>query len=189
MTPAVDASAVPAPLHVELTGMRRRHLRAVQRIDAQVYAQPWSQALFVSELAHRATRAYFVARVTGNVVGYGGLLLALDDAHITTIVVDPTWQRHGIATRLMLALCREALDRGANAFTLEVRISNAAAQALYRRFGFEPVGVRTRYYQDNDEDALIMWAREVREEHYAKRLARIEAAVVGTTSVERPRPW
>ena len=69
-----------------------------------------------------------------------------DDGHVTTIAVDPAWQRHGIGTRLLLALCREAVDRGVKALTLEVRAGNEPAQAMYRRFGFAPAGVRKNYY-------------------------------------------
>src|SRR5256884_3800955 len=83
-------------LHVQLVPMRRRHLRSVLRIEAQVYPRPWSLSLFMSEMALRSTRSYMVARVDGIVVGYCGLMLTGDDAHITTIAVDPEWHRHGI---------------------------------------------------------------------------------------------
>ncbi len=87
------AARVPRPappaLVVHLAPMRRRHLRAVMRIESQVYPRPWSLPLFMSELALRTTRAYTVARVDGAVVGYSGLMLAGDDAHVTTIAVDP----------------------------------------------------------------------------------------------------
>src|SRR5258708_10143026 len=109
---------------VQIVPMRRRHLRAVLRIEAQVYPRPWSLSLFMSELALRSTRAYYVARVDGLVVGYAGLMLTVDDGHVTTIAVDPAFHRHKIATRLMLVLAREARRRGATALTLEVRVSN-----------------------------------------------------------------
>src|SRR5438128_12329587 len=95
-------------LDVQLVPMRRRHLRSVMRIEVQVYPRPWSLSLFMSELALRSTRAYYVARVEGMVVGYAGLMMTVDDGHITTIAVDPAWQRHKIATRLMLVLAGEA---------------------------------------------------------------------------------
>src|SRR3954452_21123070 len=104
--------------------MRRRHLRSVLRIEAQVYPTPWTHGLFVSELALRSTRAYVVARVGREVIGYPGLMMSLNDGDITTIAVDPDWQRQSVATRLLLALAREAIARGANALTLEVRLSH-----------------------------------------------------------------
>jgi ribosomal-protein-alanine N-acetyltransferase len=164
--------------------MRRRHLRAVLRIEALVYPRPWSLGLFLSELGLRATRAYVVARVGPTVVGYAGLLLAAGDGHITTVAVDPAWHRHGVATRMLLALARTAVARGCTSLTLEVRVSNGAAQDLYRRFGFVPAGIRKGYYQETNEDALVMWAHDVDSPAYAERLGDIEATLPGTTVLE-----
>ncbi len=162
---------------VQIAPMRRRHLRGVVRIEAQVYPRPWTQSLFVSELALRSTRAYYVAKLGREVVGYAGLMLSMSDGHITTIAVDPAWHRHSIGTRLLLTLAREAITRDATALTLEVRLSNRGAQELYRRFGFIPVGVRKGYYADTGEDALVMWAYEVSEPPYKRLLDRIERNV------------
>src|SRR5436305_1191969 len=117
-------------LDVQLVPMRRRHLRSVMRIEVQVYPRPWSLSLFMSELALRSTRVYYVARVDGVVAGYAGLMMTVDDGHITTIAVDPAWHRHKIATRLLMALARQAIARGATSLTLEVRVGNKAAEAL-----------------------------------------------------------
>jgi ribosomal-protein-alanine N-acetyltransferase len=176
------------PLTVLLTPMRRRHLRAVLRIEEQVYPRPWSHSLFLSELALRGTRSYFVARVGRDVVGYGGLLLSGEDGHVTTIAVDPAWQRRGVGARLMLVLAREALARDARHLTLEVRLSNHAAQLLYRRFGFAPVGVRKNYYQETNEDALVMWVHEIDSVEYEDSLARIERELPGETVFDGKSP-
>jgi [ribosomal protein S18]-alanine N-acetyltransferase len=181
---AVRAEPIPDDLEVRLVAMRRRHLRSVLRIEAQVYPRPWSLALFMSELGLRSSRCYVVARVGGSVVGYAGLMLTGDDAHVTTIAVDPEWQRHKIGTRLLIFLARESLRRGARNLTLEVRVSNEPAQAMYRQFGFKPAGIRKGYYQETNEDALVMWAEDIDTDEYAERLARIEAGVPGTTLVE-----
>lgn len=180
---------VPEPLVVHIVPMRRRHVRSVLRIEQQVYPRPWSMSLFLSELALRSTRAYFVARVGRDVVGYAGLMMSADDGHITTIAVDPRWKRHQIATRLLLVLAREAIERDARSITLEVRLSNKAAQELYRKFGFAPVGVRKNYYAETNEDALVMWAHEVQRVEYGELLDRLEATVDGRTIVEVPRRW
>jgi len=173
-------------LHVQLVPMRRRHLRSVLRIESQVYPRPWSLSLFMSELALRSTRAYLVARVEGSVVGYAGLMMTGDDGHVTTIAVDPVWHRHKIGTRLLLAVAREARRRGAANLTLEVRMGNAGAQAMYRKFGFRPAGVRKNYYVESNEDALVMWADEVDTDDYTVRLDGLELEVTGTTTFETP---
>ena len=155
---------------IEVTPLRRRHLRGVLRIERAVYSQPWSHGLFVSELALRNTRTYFVARVGSKVVGYGGLMEATDEGHITTLAVDPEWTRRGIATRLLISLFESARSHGTADVTLEVRVSNLAAQACYRNFGFVPAGMRKNYYPDTKEDALIMWVHEVDTPAYGERL-------------------
>ena len=171
-------------LAVHIAPMRRRHVRSVLRIEQQVYPRPWSHSLFLSELALRTTRAYFVARVGRDVVGYGGLMMSAEDGHITTIAVDPRWHRHKVGTRLMAALARAALARGAQNLTLEVRLSNLPAQHLYRRFGFAPVGVRKNYYQETNEDALVMWSHGIDSPEYDGLLDSIERAIPGETIYE-----
>ena len=173
-----------ASLEVRITTMRRRHLRSVLRIENQVYPRPWSLGLFMSELALRSSRAYLVARVGPNVVGYAGLLFSGSDGHVTTIAVDPHWHRHGIGARLLLQLTRDAIERGATALTLEVRVGNDAAQSLYRKFGYSPAGVRKGYYIETGEDALVMWAHDVDELDYSQRLDAIEAAMPGRTIID-----
>jgi ribosomal-protein-alanine N-acetyltransferase len=187
---------------VHIVPMRRRHVKSVVKIEEQVYPRPWSMPLFLSELALRTTRTYFVARVGREVVGYGGLMMSADDGHVTTIAVDPEWQRHRIGTRLMVALAREALARKARHLTLEVRLSNLGAQHLYRRFGFAPVGVRKNYYQLSPgtpgavhasdpeatvEDALVMWAHEIDSPDYAALLESIAGTIPGETVYEDPK--
>lgn len=165
---------------VTITPMRRRHLPAVLAIETQVYPKPWSSSLFEDEL-DRPGRAYLVARVGPTLVGYAGVLLLADDGHVATVAVDPARQGTGIATRLLLELVRAALELGAGQLTLEVRMSNARAQALYRRFGFAPAGARKGYYGDNGEDALVMWVHDVQGAEYAARLREIEAGFPSPT--------
>ena len=173
----------PEQLVVHIVPMRRRHLRSVLKIEAQVYARPWSLSLFVSELALRTSRAYYVARVNGVLCGYAGLMVTEDDGHVTTLAVDPAWHRNKIGTRLLLTLAREAIRRGASNLTLEVRVTNHPAQEMYRRFGFRPAGIRKNYYVETNEDALVMWAHDVDTPEYRRRLAEIEAGIPGVTLV------
>jgi ribosomal-protein-alanine N-acetyltransferase len=179
-----------AGLDIVVAPMGRRHVRSVARIEETVYDRPWASGLFLSELAHRDTRTYLIAKHHGRVVGYGGAMYVLPDAHITTIAVDPSIQRSGIATRLLLALCDDARERAATALTLEVRMSNQAAQGLYRRFGFVPAGARKAYYpgtssSGDPEDALVMWAHDIDQADFAARLDAIRSAVAGTTTIAK----
>jgi [ribosomal protein S18]-alanine N-acetyltransferase len=159
---------------VRIAALRRRHLRHVVRIEEEIYPRPWTTSLFLSEIAQRASRRYTVGLIGPMVVGYCGLMVVGDEGHVTTLTVDERWHRRGIATLLLLDLARNAPSLGVRHLTLEVRAGNAAAQALYRRFGFAPVGVRKNYYSETGEDAIVMWARDVTTVAYAERLAGIE---------------
>ena len=185
LTPPAGPERLSPPVH--LVAMRRRHLRSVLRIESQVYPRPWSLSLFLGELGLRSSRHYVVARVDGMVVGYAGLMFSLDEAHVTTIAVDPAWQRHGIGSRLLLNLTRAARERGVRHMTLEVRVSNVPAQQMYQRFGFETEGVRKNYYAESKEDALIMWVHGIDSEEYAARTAAIERSIAGET-IDETRP-
>ena len=180
-----DQPFAAGDLAVQVVPMRRRHLRSVLQIEAQVYPRPWTLGLFLSEV-NLDSRSYFVARVDGRVVGYGGLMLSLEDAHVTTLAVDPSWQRHKLGQRLLVVMAREAVRRGARNLTLEVRVSNEAAKGLYRRFGLAPAGIRKGYYVESGEDAIVMWAHDIDDEAYSNRLHRLWDDVPGTTLVEHP---
>lgn len=178
------AALDPADLEVTVTAMRRRHLRGVLRIEGKVYPRPWSMGLFMSEMGYRDARVYLVARVGSTVVGYGGLMIVLEDGHITTLAVDPAWQRHSIGSRVLLALADAAVERGCEHLTLEVRVGNRPAQELYRRFGFVPAGVRKGYYVETNEDALVMWANDLGTPEMVARREALSAGIRGTTVVE-----
>jgi ribosomal-protein-alanine N-acetyltransferase len=169
----------PEAPRVEVTRMRRRHLRGVMAIERRVYARPWSPNLFVAEMTESNNRCYLVARIDKVLVGYAGLICYGDEAHVTNVAVDPQHQRHRIATRLMYEQMLQAIDMGARAVSLEVRVTNWDAQRLYARFGFRPVGIRRNYYQEVHEDALIMWTDDVRTEDYGRRLGSIAEGLPG----------
>jgi [ribosomal protein S18]-alanine N-acetyltransferase len=150
--------------------MRRRHLRGVMAIERQVYPRPWSPNLFLSEMSESRNRCYLVARMDREVVGYAGMICYGDEAHVTNIAVDPMHHRQRIASRLLHDVIRQAVQMGAQAVSLEVRVTNWGAQRLYGRFGFRPVGVRKNYYQEINEDALIMWLDDIRSVAYDRKL-------------------
>ena len=153
--------------------MRRRHLRGIMAIERQVYPRPWSPNLFLTEMMETSNRCYLVARIDRAVVGYGGVICYGDEAHVTNIAVEPAHHRHKIGTRMLHDLMVGAVELGAEAVSLEVRVSNWGAQRMYGGFGFRPVGIRRNYYQEVNEDALIMWADAVGLPAYARRLERI----------------
>ena len=101
-----------------------------------------------------------------NIVGYAGLWLMVDEAHVTTIATHPRYRRRGLGELLLSSLITIAYDIGARQVTLEARVSNAIAQNLYRKYGFREAGIRRRYYSDNDEDALIMWTDDIMSDRY-----------------------
>lgn len=143
-------------------------------IEEDSYPQPWTAAIFSDELAAPG-RTYVVVEEDGEIIGYGGLMTVGDEAHVTTLTVDPVHRGHGHGTRLMLYLAEAAREGEARSLTLEVRLSNRPAQALYQRFGMVPVGVRKRYY--GNEDALIMWVHDIDRSPFAERLREIREAL------------
>jgi [ribosomal protein S18]-alanine N-acetyltransferase len=162
---------------VVLSDLRRRDLRMVMSIERKVFPEPWSTAIFSSELALREGRSYRAARIGRKIVGYLGLMFVGDEAHVTTVAVDGAHQRQGIATLLLLDAVAVSLRHQTRHISLEVAAGNNGAQALYRRFGFVPVGVRKGYYQLTGEDAFVMWAYGIDTPEYAARIGAIDAAV------------
>lgn len=160
--------------HLVIEPMRRRHLVDVLEIEQVSYPKPWSRNVFQSELelARKGERHYIVARSGGALIGYAGLMFVTEDAHVTNIAVGADHQRCGVGTRLLAELAWEAIRRGSEAMTLEVRVSNTGAQALYRHFGFVPAGVRKRYYE-NTEDAIVMWCHDIGRPAFAERVAEL----------------
>lgn len=117
------------------------------------------------------------ARATAPIIGFAGMWILLDEAHITTIGVAPEYRGRGLGEMLLLDLFEEAMRRGAEWVTLEVRVSNDTAQALYSKYGFTRQGIRRRYYSDNGEDAYIMWSPSIREPESIARLTALKAAL------------
>ncbi len=109
------------------------------------------------------------------IVGFAGMWLMLDEAHVTTICVADKCRGHGFGEVLLSNIMDQAIEIGARRVTLEVRVTNDVAQALYRKFGFTGEGIRRRYYSDNNEDALIMWSEPLDNPACQERLARLSA--------------
>ena len=182
----MSAGEVPeGPVPVVIAPMRSKDLKGVLRIEEAVFPQPWSHRLFVEELAQRKSRSYRAAWVGQRIVGFAGQMFIDDESHVNNIAVDPVWQGRGLGAAILSDLVRTGLARGARHLTLEVRVGNGPALALYGRFGLAPVGVRPNYYPETGEDAFVMWARDIDTDQYAERLSAIDAAVsenLGVTS-------
>lgn len=146
--------AVSAPLVVG--PMRMADVAAVLEIERLSFSAPWPAFAFEQELTANRLAHYRVARLGDRVVAFAGIWLMVDEAHITTFGVHPAHRRRGVGRRLLLELADVALELGSARMTLEVRVSNEPAQALYRSFGFVEAGRRVAYYSDDGEDALVM---------------------------------
>ena len=128
---------------------------AVHSIEAATFARPWSRQDFVKEMTTTACARYLVAEQSGAVIGYAGAWIVLDEAHVTNVAVKKDFRGRGVGRLLTAGLMQYASNLGVVYATLEVRKSNEAAKRLYQSLGFEYVGVRKRYYEDNGEDALL----------------------------------
>ncbi|MBR1607029.1 MAG: ribosomal protein S18-alanine N-acetyltransferase [Clostridia bacterium] len=130
---------------------------AVHAIEAATFAIPWSRQSFYEEMTRNACARYLVAVLdTGEIVGFAGMWVVLDEGHITNIAVRADQRGQGIGRALTAALMQYAANLGVVYMTLEVRRSNEVAQHVYLSHGFIQVGVRKKYYEDNGEDALFM---------------------------------
>jgi ribosomal-protein-alanine N-acetyltransferase len=156
---------------VTVEPMRPNDVPAVHEIERLSFTTPWPAYAFEQELKGNRLARYVVARAGGTVVGFAGLWLMVDEAHITTFSVHPDWRRQGIGRQLLISLIELAIAIAARRMTLEVRVSNAAAQGLYGSFGFEVTGRRTRYYTDDHEDALVMTTPELNNPRMRRLLA------------------
>jgi ribosomal-protein-alanine N-acetyltransferase len=153
--------------------MTLRDVGAVQEVENLSFPVPWPPNAFRHELTQNRNARYVVAELEDEIVGYAGLWLMVDEAHITTFAVHPKFRRRRIGHRMLQRLFEIAEEVGAEWLTLEVRVSNLSAQKLYEKFGFRRAGVRRHYYSDNNEDALIMWTDRLRDAAVRERLRQL----------------
>jgi ribosomal-protein-alanine N-acetyltransferase len=137
--------------------MALEHLNQVLEIEEASFPAPWSYYAFAYEILQNNLAHYIVVMSGQEVVGYSGMWLVLDEAHITNVAVHPDYRQKSIGKSLMLEMMRLAVLNGSTKMTLEVRPTNTAARRLYEQLGFVEKGRRKRYYTDNNEDAIIMW--------------------------------
>ena len=165
------------PVRLEIEPMRLPDLDAVREIERRSFSTPWPAHAYPAEIETNRLAHYRVARLDGRIVAFAGIWLMLDEAHVTTFAVDPEFRRRSIGERLLLAMLDLAIVHGGREATLEVRLSNIAARRLYEKYGFRPVGLRPRYYSDDNEDALIMTTEPLGEPAMQARLARLRTSL------------
>lgn len=132
-------------------------LDKVLEIENLCFAAPWSKESFVYDLTENDKAIYVSAMINSRLVGYCGLWIICDEAHIMNIAVHPEYRRIGIGSRIIQKIINIAFEKKLKSMTLEVNINNCAAINMYKRFGFEQSGIRKGYYEETNEDAIIMW--------------------------------
>lgn len=141
-------------------------------------AHHWSKESFVSELNNKISSYHTILNEKDECVGYMGIWKIMDEAHITNLSVHPDYQNRKLAHRLLLASLDECYSEKIKYVTLEVRVSNKKAIGLYEKFGFKSLGLRRKYYQDNNEDALIMWSENIFDKKYREIYDKIKTELV-----------
>ena len=181
--------------------MRLRDISEVMEIEHDSFPAPWSAHSYRHELLDNDLSHYFVVRqrrmgrpglnllararrflrvgIRPPILGYGGFWLMVGEAHISTIAVQPDWRRRGIGGLLLVAMLDRAIELEADMATLEVRVSNVTAQNLYHKYGFRQAGLRSRYYRDSNEDALIMSTERLTSATFQSHFQQLKRALWG----------
>lgn len=146
-------------MNIVIDFMEEKDIDEVLDISSVSFSIPWSKSSYMQELTNPVAK-YFVAKIDNKVVGFIGTWMILDESHITNIAVHPNYRKQGIASMLLKELLNHCKSQGCIAYTLEVRSGNKAARSLYEKHNFKQDGIRKGYYEDNKEDAILMWLRE-----------------------------
>ncbi|MCP8617823.1 ribosomal protein S18-alanine N-acetyltransferase [Salirhabdus salicampi] len=144
---------------VNIRHMRWEDIAEVIEIERLSFSSPWTKQAFEKEIANNMYASYYVMEFRGKIVGYCGLWIVIDNAQITNIAILPNYRGKGLGEKLFQYVLVQARNQGVELLSLEVRVSNVRAQKMYRKFGLQPAGIRKNYYQDNNEDALVMWVK------------------------------
>jgi len=159
--------------------LRDKHITEERlAVDQQEQERPRKSRLFPLSLLPSRPAVTVPSPDLAAIIGFAGLWLMVDEAHITTIAMHPNYRRLGLGEFLLVSLIDIAYDIGAKWVTLEVRVSNYTAQNLYRKYGFREAGLRHRYYGDNQEDALIMWTDEINSPGYKQKFQELKSTLL-----------
>ena len=168
--------SIPKTATLAIRPMLHSDIEAVSKIEKQSFTTHWNTQAYVTELSN-SNALYVVATLNDRVVGYGGLWVILDEAHITTIAVESGLRGNKIGERLLAEMLRGAQKRGASRSTLEVRATNEPAKHLYKKYGYEWVAIRKAYYADNNENADILWINDMTTGEWRRLYAANRAAL------------
>ena len=147
---------------IKIEPMTQNDVEAVVKIEEEAYGKHhWAKKSFYDEMANNLAKYYVAKTLDGQLVGYAGTWHIIDEGHITTIAVKKSHLRKHIGEALIVKILEDCYNEGVKYLTLEVRTSNTAAIGLYSKYGFNSLGTRKGYYQDNNEDALIMWTENI----------------------------
>lgn len=142
---------------IRIIPMAEEHLDGVMELEEATFSIPWTRADFEREVKENTMAIYYVAVEEGKIIGYAGMWHVVTEGHITNVGVLEEARCKGVGSLLMEKMIEIALEKKMTGMTLEVRMGNAPAQALYHKYGFKTEGIRKNYYSDTKEDALIMW--------------------------------
>ncbi len=147
---------------LKIVPMQKQHLDDVVAIEEKAYGEHhWSKESFFNEMNNQLAKYFCAFDSSEKLVGYCGCWQIMEEAHITNIAVSPDFRRKNTGEALLVAIIKSCYNEKIKYLTLEVRVSNEPAIKLYEKYGFKSLGVRKGYYQDNDEDALIMWTENI----------------------------
>lgn len=173
-------------MNVEIRRMRHEDIPRVMEIERECFPTPWHESAYITELSNRS--AYYVVACKENfVVGYAGMWLIMDEAHITTLGVARQYRRLKIGERALIALLDESIRRGIRRATLEVRQSNTIAQKLYDKYGFTAAAIRQGYYTDNNENAVVMWVDDLDSPVFRRRYRELKEQLFRDAENQNPR--
>ncbi|MBA2679301.1 MAG: ribosomal protein S18-alanine N-acetyltransferase [Ktedonobacteraceae bacterium] len=158
--------------------LRDKYIGEEQTAVPQELEKPRKNRLFPLSLLPNRPTAVNPSPDLASIIGFAGLWLMVDEAHVTTIATHPEYRGLGLGEFLLVSLIDISYTIGAKWVTLEVRVSNYTAQNLYRKYGFREAGVRHRYYSDNQEDALIMWTDEINSDNYKQKFSALKATLL-----------
>lgn len=149
-------------LSIKIKPMEKSDIDAVIAIEEKAYGpHHWSKESFMGELSNELAKYFSVYSESGDLIAYCGCWQILEEAHITNIAVDPDFRQKHIGEAMLKTIIDECYKNMAKYITLEVRVGNKPAIGLYEKYGFKSLGTRKGYYQDNNEDALIMWTENI----------------------------
>lgn len=147
---------------IQIKKMEKSDIESVIELEKQAYGNHhWSKDSFLSELSNELAKYYKACDLDGNLIGYAGIWQILEEVHLTTIAISPEYRRKHVGEALLQKIIDNCYNNMVKYITLEVRVSNTPAIGLYEKYGFKSFGTRKGYYQDNNEDALIMWTENI----------------------------